>query len=172
MQVRLPGFKALDPRQADFLIQRHERVAALFPLYGDLRGILLGIGGLEVVMPRYDELSAGQRRRQHYDTQQIISRARTWLGNDLVLSPMKDSNCHVNVATVRARGRGTIATGFALSEDGLWREHSWLTLDADTVLETTVARLLYHGYVLTRQEQRRFVWSELGLIKWVLTKMR
>jgi hypothetical protein len=176
MEFHLRTFEALPPQQAEFLAQRRERVTSLYPGYHELRSALLAIGGLEVVLPRYDEFSESQRSRQHYDTQQIIARGRTWIGNDLALATMQDSNCHVNVATLRARGRGTIATGFALSEDGLWREHSWLIQrpesDPGIILETTVGRLLYHGYALTVREQRRFVWSELGLIRWLLARLQ
>ncbi len=63
---------------------------------------------------------------------------------------MKASRCHENVAAVwKARRFGiiAIATGYALSEDGVWRVHSWGTLP-DGVVETTEARLKYFGIVL------------------------
>jgi len=63
---------------------------------------------------------------------------------------MKDRSCHDNVAAVwKARRFGIIAlaSGYALSDDGLWRRHSWGIL-GDGVLETTEARLKYFGIVL------------------------
>ncbi|MDR3674477.1 MAG: hypothetical protein P4N24_03235 [Acidobacteriota bacterium] len=63
---------------------------------------------------------------------------------------MKDSLCHENVAAVWKARRFeiiAIATGYALSDDGLWRRHSWGIL-RNGVLETTEARLQYFGIVL------------------------
>jgi len=63
---------------------------------------------------------------------------------------MKSSSCHQNVAflwTKRKFGIVGIATGYALTDDGLWRQHSWGIL-RDGVLETTEARLKYFGIVL------------------------
>ena len=48
-------------------------------------------------------------------------------------------------------------TGYALSDDGLWRQHSWLIAKPGrrwTVIETTCRRLLYYGVVLTEEEAR------------------
>ncbi len=61
--------------------------------------------------------------------------------------PGADNQCHGNVAALWARGEApAIGTGYALSPDELWRQHSW-ALDADgTVLETTSSeRLAYVG---------------------------
>lgn len=66
------------------------------------------------------------------------------------LKVMKSSSCHQNVASVwtaRKFGIVGIATGYALSDDGLWRQHSWGIL-RDGVLETTTTRLKYFGIVL------------------------
>ena len=50
--------------------------------------------------------------------------------------------------------------GYALSEDGLWRCHSWVVQPmARTVRvwETTVKRVAYFGVVLTSEECEDFV---------------
>jgi hypothetical protein len=54
---------------------------------------------------------------------------------------------------VRTKGEVRIATGYTLSADGLWRQHSW-GLDAGDgrVLETTERRVRYRGYVLNDVE--------------------
>jgi len=160
----LPVFPPLDQYRIDFFAERRERVVGLFPTYGELRTKLLAIGGLEVVLPRYDELSEPQRNRQRYETGRIIDEGRTWQGDQARSEPMEDSNCHVNTAILFKRGAGSIASGFALSEDGLWREHSWIVegVERQGVIETTVLRLLYHGYLLSGEEQDWFVASELG----------
>jgi hypothetical protein len=48
------------------------------------------------------------------------------------------------VWTSQASGFVVIATGYALSDDGLWRQHSWDVL-RDGILETTKARQKYFG---------------------------
>ncbi len=68
----------------------------------------------------------------------------------ITMKTMKVRSCHENVAAVwKARKFGIIAfaTGFALSNDGLWRRHSWGIL-RDGVLETTEPRLMYFGIVV------------------------
>jgi hypothetical protein len=162
--LSLPPFPPLDKDRIEFFASRRERVVDLFPTYGELRSKLLGIGGLEVVLPRYDELSEPQRSRQRYETGRIIQDGQTWPGDEARSEPMEESSCHVNTAILFKRGGGSIASGFALSEDGLWREHSWIVEGGkrDALVETTVLRLLYHGYLLSAEEQGWFVTSELG----------
>jgi hypothetical protein len=58
------------------------------------------------------------------------------------------------------RGTANIATGYGLSEDGLWRQHSWLW-NGKKVLETTVPRTIYFGVMLNDVEAARFVMAEL-----------
>ena len=72
------------------------------------------------------------------------------MSGPITLKEMRSSMCHQNVAAVwKSRRFGIIgvATGYALSEDGLWRQHSWGLL-RDGVLETTEARLNYFGILL------------------------
>ena len=57
------------------------------------------------------------------------------------------------------RGRCQIATGYALSEDGLWRQHSWVVQPMTRtvkVWETTVERVAYFGVVLNDEECQEF----------------
>ena len=79
----------------------------------------------------------------------------------ITLKLMKSSSCHQNVAAVwtkRKFGIVGIATGYALSEDGLWRQHSWGVL-REGVLETTEARVKYFGIVLQREKADFFAFS-------------
>ena len=50
--------------------------------------------------------------------------------------------------------------------DGLWREHSWMVSNVDapgeSLIETTVSWLLYHGYILSEEEEDWFIRAELG----------
>lgn len=64
--------------------------------------------------------------------------------------------CHQNVIRRWRSGKLRIVTGYALSDDGLWRPHSW-GLDADDrVVETTDAREMYAGVVLDDVESEAF----------------
>lgn len=54
-----------------------------------------------------------------------------------------------------------IVTGYALSEDGFWRQHSWLrrkepTAEQYHLLETTIRRAKYFGMILTEVEAELF----------------
>jgi hypothetical protein len=80
-------------------------------------------------------------------------------GGPVTLKLMKSSSCHQNVAKLwkdRNFGIVGIATGYALSKDGLWRQHSWGIL-RDGILETTEPRLKYFGIVLQGARANRFV---------------
>jgi hypothetical protein len=165
-ESHLPKFADLPQHQLEFLGARRERVTAMLPAYEDLRKQLLALGGVEVVLPRYDQFSEVEQRRQAYDVEQVLARGETWLGSRAVLELRTENNCHNNVAQIRSSGRGSITSGWALADDGLWREHSWLLLRSadseDSVLETTQAWLLYHGYRLDARETGWFIHSELG----------
>src|ERR1700687_1379667 len=63
---------------------------------------------------------------------------------------MEESRCHENVARVWTKRQEAvvgIGTGYAWSEDGLWRQHSWALL-REGILETTVPRTKYFGLLL------------------------
>jgi hypothetical protein len=75
----------------------------------------------------------------------------------------RPSDCHGNVGRlwIRRKGRIEIATGYALSDDGLWRSHSW-GFEADHVIETTEARELYFGILLAPARAARFAIANDG----------
>lgn len=69
------------------------------------------------------------------------------MSGPIVLQEMKPSHCHENVGRAwqqRFKGLISLCTGYALSTDGLWRQHWWGLLDGG-VLETTVPRETYFG---------------------------
>jgi hypothetical protein len=76
------------------------------------------------------------------------------------------SNCHFNAARLwaGARTHRQLVTGYALSEDGCWRRHTWV-LDPvkgkPPLVETTIPRLLYFGVILTPEEAEYF-WQAEG----------
>jgi hypothetical protein len=68
--------------------------------------------------------------------------------------------CHANAAILWIDGAVTaIGTGYALSDDNLWRQHSW-GIDTDgTLVETTIGRQLYVGLTLSGVAALRFAVS-------------
>jgi hypothetical protein len=71
------------------------------------------------------------------------------MSHPIRLRRMEPSQCHANVEKlIHQKKIAAMATGYALSEDGLWRSHSWgLTQKRDglVIIETTVAREIYFG---------------------------
>ena len=81
------------------------------------------------------------------------------------------SGCHYNSASLfdEDQENTRIATGYALSKDGLWRCHSWAiesengSFDENsTIIETTEPRERYFGYILTYKECGQFAKNEIG----------
>ncbi len=131
--------------QREFLeIKRLEHLQT-YPEFTRLEQKLLSMGG-EMVVPRWEP-----------DQDMILSRGWLWAGDNIKIVSGVPSNCHGNVAEFWRSNpkRYSIATGWALSDDGLWRQHSWI-FDRCTVIETTNPREKYFGFVLTSLEARQF----------------
>lgn len=80
------------------------------------------------------------------------------------LVPGELRTCHANAARFWNENREALAlvTGYALSEDGLWRQHSWVwrkqpTAEQCRLIETTVKRVKYFGFILTESEAEVFL---------------
>ena len=106
----------------------------------ELKRRLLSMGGWAVVL-----------REKEPDLDAILSRGVLLSGDDAVLDVAEDSQCHFNTGMQHLQnpnGRA-IMTGYALSEDGMWRQHSWIYDKAsDAVVETTEIRVGYFGVLL------------------------
>jgi len=72
-------------------------------------------------------------------------------------------SCHQNSCNLVEKypDKYQMATGYALSEDLVWRCHSWLIekdkKDKKLIVETTVPRIMYYGYIMTKEEQDKFI---------------
>ncbi len=129
--------------QREFLeIKRLEHLQT-YPEYTKLEQKLLSMGG-EMVVPRREP-----------DQDKILSRGTLWNDDLVEVVSGIPCNCHGNVADFWRNNpkRYSIATGWALSDDGLWRQHSWI-IDGSTLIETTIPREKYFGFVLTPIEAR------------------
>jgi hypothetical protein len=77
--------------------------------------------------------------------------------------PGDDNGCHTNVAMLWTDGTvEAIGTGYALSDDGLWRQHSWGVDTDGTPVETTVGRIRYVGITLTGVPALQFAVANAG----------
>lgn len=105
--------------------------------FSELATFLLSIGGNLVVPPMYPD---GMVRR-------LLVDGLPFADVPLALEPGEPNDCHGNVVRLWRAGQARIATGYALSDDGLWREHSWGVRDG-TVVETTEPRQSYWGVLV------------------------
>ena len=122
------------------------RVAKMY----ELRKLLLSFGGSEVCMPGYDE-----------DAQHIIERGQLWYGDRIHMMKGQPSQCHRNSSYCweANQDKTVLCTGYALSEDSMWRCHSWLVElrpRKNRIVETTVPRVAYFGFGMTSDEAWKF----------------
>lgn len=117
-----------------------------------LREKLLSFGGIEACLPLVEE---------DYDA--IMERGEFFYGSSYMRKG-RPSRCHENASLLWDANRNNtkIATGYALSEDGLWRQHSWVVQELESgrlrVWETTVRRVAYFGFVMTEEECEKFLY--------------
>jgi len=88
------------------------------------------------------------------DIQLILRYGKTWvpLQKDIVLRHGEAIRCHDNSIWLQeANPHLHVCTGYALSNDGIWRSHSWC-FEPQTyrIIETTEKRVAYHGAILVR----------------------
>jgi len=133
-------------RQKEMFDERVRQQDAALPGYADLwnllRGMLLTHGGTEVVPPLTFET----------EILELAAGITVSDGEAALLVGGEPSNCHENVKSLLdsdANFGGETATenwtGYALSDDGLWRQHSWAVSNTGRTMETTVRRKLYAG---------------------------
>ena len=153
----------MDARQAEFLRKRIADAARTEPRWLALRERLLSIGGKEIVVGFAEYFSDG------ISPSALTKRARLFDARGVLKVTGAGGECHHNTAALcsgeqlwrflrrRDLPKVKIATGWALYEDGLWRNHSWGVTTDGTVVETTVPFAAYFGVVLSPAEQERFV---------------
>lgn len=127
---------------ADALQKNREHLAywtAKDPRWGTLNARLMQIGGVVVCATLEEDMTL------------LIEQGRTWTPRqkDIRMKRGETSRCHSNALLLQeANPRLRVATGWALSNDGIWRQHSWC-VDTDwSIVETTKKRVAYHGAFL------------------------
>lgn len=118
-----------------------------------LRERLLEFGGNIACMDLYDE-----------DAEKIMERGQFWYGEHARMKKGRPSQCHSNSALLwdANREKCQIATGYALSADGCWRQHSWVVQPLTTkyrIWETTEKRIAYFGFILNDEECEEFYYN-------------
>lgn len=97
------------------------------------------------------------------DLDKIITRGQLWYGDRVDMMKGERGQCHRNTCYLwdANKERVLIATGYALSEDGMWRQHSWgihVRPRVNRIVETTVKRIAYFGFVMNLEEPIEFVY--------------
>tara|TARA_B100000768_G_C11230097_1_gene354666 strand:+ start:52 stop:483 length:432 start_codon:yes stop_codon:yes gene_type:complete len=139
-------------------IKRFESVVNSFDI---LSSKLLSFGGSSVKSVHEEDLDELVNSGLLYDI------SDGFMGYELL--KMDVSKCHKNVVTFYSNfindsdnsyDELSIVTGWALSNDGVWYQHSWLYFNYDDViLETTESRLLYYGVILSGVALDNFIES-------------
>lgn len=116
------------------------------PKLVQLRNELLTHGGVEVVPNKEPDLEL------------ILQKGNIIKPIEILNYNMRDSQCHRNARALYLDDASVtdVGTGWALSEDGLWRQHSW-AMRGDELVETTQDRELYYGVILQGEELEQFI---------------
>jgi hypothetical protein len=116
------------------------------PSYRELEKRLFGIGGDRVAF------------RPEPDLATLLAHGNAYRPDRRVFESMSNS-CHENASElwVRDYPDTDIVTGWALSDDGSWRQHTWgFRPEGDTWVETTDPRISGYGIALVGQEALQF----------------
>lgn len=120
----------------DARVEEHDRSHPGYrEAWNELLPVVLMHGGRLVVPPASPEPLVDVLRTQ----------GRIWRGQ-VLRRPGQRSDCHRNAVRLWREGEAVaLGTGYALSADGLWREHSWGVGREGELLETTEPRASYFG---------------------------
>lgn len=119
------------------------------PRWPELEDKLLAAGGEEVIPPMVVEDSL----------ERLLESGELLEPSEVELREGIPCHCHGNSARLWEEGVGKICTGYALSNDGLWRQHTWVVADGDKIIETTTKRVAYFGFILNEEESQQFAFE-------------
>lgn len=146
-----------DAEQADWIARIRRRNRRLFQQQPELKQLeakLLQLGGKLVPfpVPRPGYLSEPYAKK-------LLARGYAQPGAPARYQRGQANSCHSNAARLWASNprRYAIESGYALSRDGGWREHSWIyDLKDRQIIESTEKRVKYFGFRLTDPEAKTF----------------
>ena len=115
-----------------------------------LRDRLLSFGGSEACLALYEP-----------DLGNIMERGQLWYNDRSIKVKGEPNACHRNSAKFwkKHTDEVVICTGYALSRDGMWRQHTWMVQETNghpKIYETTEKRVLYYGFALNNAEAETF----------------
>lgn len=97
------------------------------------------------------------------DIDDILEYGQFWLGHGAKMMRGQASRCHSNVSELWELNHKDhefyICTGYALSKDGMWRQHSWGILKTPRsikIIETTTPRIAYYGFAMDEKMAEKF----------------
>lgn len=140
----------MEQRQLEFLQSRKNDLLSMYKLrerhaVHDLYELLQTNGS--VVVPAYDT----------YDDLILLINEWVFFGETNTFIKWRPSSCHENSASYCKKNKNaSLYTWYALSDDNLWRQHSWV-VEWNNVLETTVWRISYYGVELTWDKLEQFI---------------
>lgn len=129
-----------DPEWVEWAKVKEKKNLEQWPELKPLQDKLLLLGGDWVALEPEPDLEA------------LLNEGRVIKGK-LIFNRMSPHNCHKNCCELWEKDPKNcrIASGWALSSDGIWRQHTWL-LKGKAIIETTEPRTLYYGFVLGNKE--------------------
>lgn len=109
--------------------------------------LLLDIGGKEVV-PNRETMA-----------KELINEGEVIDFNSIEVVKGRSNQCHKNSCLLYQQNNCIthIGTGWALSDDDFWRQHSWAIKNNDTIVETTVPREIYYGICMNDERAEKFI---------------
>ena len=123
--------------QEIFLVAKLKTATDAQPEWEALSQLLLTLGG-EAIAAVYEE-----------DILVLLEDGKEWPTQMMALHSGKTSACHENAAALYEQNpKNRVVTGWALSMDGIWRQHSWCVTaleEYDVIVETTIPRVSYYG---------------------------
>jgi|SRR6476620_8281735 len=111
----------------------------------DLKNLLLGYGGVAVVLPKIER-----------DKKLIMVDGYAMVNPEIFQEKGDPCECHKNSAKIWKQYGYRLHTGYALSSDEVWRQHSWTVDNENVVHESTEPREVYFGFQLEEDEAEIF----------------
>lgn len=126
---------------------RRECMRNVYPRWLELESRLLEIGGTSVAIMPEPHLEMLLERGSKFGAKSLSDK-------------LNRCQCHSNVSFLWKNNKPEdfkITTGYALSADGIWRQHTWGRYMGTITIETTEKRKKYFGVVLKDLEAAEFV---------------
>ena len=141
--------------QRRLLDRRYREAAIQQPEFEVLRRLLVDLGGTHLVAPPHPDTALP-----------LLIVGGFVMAGPVMRIVMEKSECHRNLAEIWSNKQHElvgVGTGYALSDDGLWRQHSW-GVRREGILETTVPRMKYFGVLLQHEDADSFAMANLAVV--------